>query len=81
MAGVKNKRKYVDDCDMQRKKEKGEEIDPKPQPVSYLFNSYCYYMSTGRSRSDPPPSLSLSQSTDGHLIISDHGLMKQKILL
>lgn len=28
-----------------------------------------------------PPSLFLSQSTDGHLIISDHGLMKQKILL
>lgn len=28
-----------------------------------------------------PPSLVLSQSTDGYLIISDHGLMKQKILL
>ncbi len=53
----------------------------------YLYKNH-YYMTVLKvaavfliMSNPPPPPLSLSQSADGYLIISDHGLMKQKILL
>lgn len=66
---------------------------PKPHSVLgyyHLYNNH-YYMATLEAVATisdhehfpypSPPLFFLSQSTDGYLIISDHGLMKQKILL